>query len=254
MDSLASTLRALLSLDRDEHPSSAQLLDYVTDELAEQESERLREHVAACPGCAAQLLELGAFPDVEPPPVRRLSEEDVERSLARFRAEIRNRGLSLASPRAGAPAGLLRWLARAAALAIVLLGGLSVGRALRSGPPGPQVQLNPVIAELAPSADRATRSDGGVSIRVPAGADGIVLVLGLADGRELEAYSAEIRRARGGAPLWSGQGLGRRPEGSFVIVLPRGLLPDGELAIELSGRSGDRSLLLATYRLSLRYD
>lgn len=138
-------LRAFLrdQAPEDDHPTGERLVAYHERRLPSEEQEAMRRHLAACPDCAAQLLELAALVGSDVPPGPALPPAEMEAAWARFAA-----GTKTAEPAAAplpfrAPAGAgrpprssNRWAWGLAALLAVTTAGLSAlalhqGRLLR---------------------------------------------------------------------------------------------------------------------------
>lgn len=87
---------------REGHPTVEELVAYHRGRLAKEAEELLRDHLALCKDCARMLLDLEAFPDLEPPSeAHHLSDEDVEEAKEALRSRIRGEKAS--------PARLLRF-------------------------------------------------------------------------------------------------------------------------------------------------
>jgi anti-sigma factor RsiW len=118
------------------------LESYLDDELSPTESEGVREHLARCPACAAELrlaeaiqIGLRALPELDTPPevlarVRALAAEETAEETAAVLPFERP------APKLSHP-GRFRFATLAAALVLALLGGLFLFQ-LRSPRPAPQ--------------------------------------------------------------------------------------------------------------------
>lgn len=233
------------------HPSPGELLDYQAGDLAEEERERLQDHLALCPGCARTVLDLSAFPDVEP-----LREEDrlADSALASEWRRFQDRAGAAPAPRRPAlffPPRLAWALAASLLLAVAGL-SIRVGR-LRdevntlSGP-----RVNVLVADLVPRDEAVERSpDGEEAIRVPEGAERLLLVLNLAEAPSYPGYRIEIA-ALGGTRIWSHEGLRPSADGNFTLEVPRRLLADGRYVIRLYGLKGNAATRVAEYAVRVR--
>lgn len=184
-----------------------------------------------------------------------MTEEDVTRQWQRFQERLRTS--EAPTPRhAPVPPGGRLWsllsslrFAQAAAAALLVV---SLGLSWTLGMQRPQdarPRLNLPIVELVPESESGERT-AAERVRIPAGADGIVLSLALLERRSYPVYEIEIQDPAGGR-VWSSTALLRTSEGIFTLELPRGFLPAGELRIALWGIAGDRRDPLAVYKLAI---
>ena len=226
----------------EEHPLPEELLDYHAGDLPEAERERIQEHLALCPACLRALLDLEAFPDVEPVrPEDRLTDAELDRAWQRLqrtvepvahdRSRIAPPVLALAAVLLLAVVGLSLWVVR-------LRGEV---RELSS----PQADV--LVADLLPRAEAVERTEGdGEVVRVPGWADRILLILNLADPATHPEYRIEIT-AQDGREVWSRAGVRRSADGTFALEVPRRFLPAGRYRIRLSGIAGGSELPVAEY-------
>ena len=232
----------------EEHPLPEELLDYHAGDLQEEDRERIQEHLALCPACVRVLLDLDAFPDVEP--VRsedRLTDIELARAwqrlqrsaapVAQDRSRIAPPMLALAAVLLLAVVGLSLWVVR-------LRGEV---RGLSS----PQAGV--LVADLVPQKEAVERAEGGEEVvRVPAWADRILLILNLADPTTHPTYRIEIT-SRDGREVWSRAGVRRSADGTFALEVPRRFLPAGRYRIRLFGIEGGSELLVAEYLVRIEH-
>ena len=133
------------------HPSEARLHDYADQALAPHEAAELERHLADCEDCRAQVERIRSLtaslaalaPEAEPA-------RDLWPALAaRLEAEGHDepaRVIPFPAHRRAAPAAV--WLQRAAAAAVLFVGGIGVGRATlsRAADPSSPTVLPPVLA------------------------------------------------------------------------------------------------------------
>lgn len=247
-----------------DHPSPDELLSFHAGDLGRDDRERVTRHLAQCAECTEAVLDVARFPDVEArESSRRLSQRDVEER----RRKLRTR-LAVAADR-DADAGRVvaihakrsewlrsAWFARAAAAALLAVAlGLSAmvaawrQQAMKAAMP----RVNVPIVELAARAEPGERGEAGDrTIRVPADAEGVLLVLALVDPRMHPGYSAVIRQAGGEErAVWSSEAIRRSPEGVFSIEIPREFLAAGRYEIEI--RAAGSSEPLAAYGFEIEY-
>ena len=141
------------------HPSEARLHDHADQALAPREAAELERHLAECAACAAQVERIRSLttslaalaPGAEPA-------RDLWPALAaRLEAEGRDepaRVIAFPAHRRAAPPAV--WLQRAAAAAVLFVGGIGVGRATlsRAADPSSPTTLPTVVA--GPSGGGAT--------------------------------------------------------------------------------------------------
>lgn len=248
----------------DDHPSPEILVAYCAGELAGEEEEDLRDHLALCPECAEMLLDLVAFEEFKPPETPGLADAEVEAAWHRVQPRLGVGGKErlatvaalserLAEPRTSRKGSeyesvvwrprLRRAYALAAMLAVAVVGltvwGTSLHRTIQriSGP-----QANPVIADAASERD-GTRGDSEEEPTAP-GEEMFFLVLHPLLEHEISEfpeYGAEIREiGTSGAPIVRLDGLIPAKGGAFSVRLPGKSFPAGEYRIIFFGVDGKR--------------
>lgn len=256
-------------------PSPEELLAYRDGRLGPEERERMEARIAADPDAARALIDLEAFPDVEPAPgVPELSDEDLAAGWQAFRQRLPERAVPrpetpVVSPASPGPAprpavpqparppvpGRRRW-APSLPLAAGILFGIVVGWAGRTGWEGRNVQvaagpaINPLFMEVPP--DGAGLRSAPEMIEQPANSEALVLTLG-SDGREereFPAYEAEAFD-ESGRQVWKREGLRPTGVGTFGLTFRREAMKPGRYRIDLYGRDRGERRLLATYSLKL---
>jgi hypothetical protein len=244
---LDDALRELAEEDRRglaEHPDPVTLLDYHEGRLPEPEADRVQEHLARCPECAQAVLDFAAFPDLEPPTEEhRLTPADIQSRWRELRAQLEAERRPV-------------WqrhqvlLPLAAGLFLAVLGLAVWAGALRErverleGPRGDvyAVSLRPESSGLR----------GGEVQEVPIGVEWVALYLSRVQGeQEYRAYEVDAS-GEGGRRVLAGEPIERLSEGGFLLLLPRRLLPAGELTLELYGLADGRREELETYRLAVK--
>ena len=237
----AEARRALAS-----HPSPDELLDYHAGDLSAAERERIQDHLALCPECARAVLDLAAFPGVEPAREEdRLATAEVDAEWRRFQRAAGVPAMPRRAPAASSPR-LAYALAAVLLLAVVGL-SLWIGR-LRSevgALSGPKV--NVLVADLAPREQAVERSAAGEeTVRVPPWTDRLLVILDLAEAPADPEYRVEIA-ALGGREIWSRRGLRPSEDGNFTLEVPRRLLSPGRYVIRLYGLRGNAWTRAAEY-------
>ena len=231
-----------------EHPLPEELLDYHAGDLQEAERERIQEHLALCPACVRALLDLEAFPDVEPVrPEDRLTDIELARAWQRLQGSVAPaaQGRSRIAPPVLALAAVLLLAVVGLSLWVVRLRGEV--RDLSS----PQTGV--LVADLIPQKEAIERAEGGEEVvRVPAWAGRLLLILNLADPATHPSYRIEIR-TQDGREVWSRAGVRRSADGTFALEVPRRLLPAGRYRIRLFGIEGGSELPVAEYAVRIEH-
>jgi hypothetical protein len=217
---------------RGEHPSPEELLDYHLGDLAAGERERLQEHLAVCADCSRTVLDLAAFPEVEPDGG---SGAPAEAEWERLRRQ--------AFPgRRPATVQLRTWGLLAASLLIAVLGGYWAGRQSR---PAAEV----FVASLVPIEEVRSASEPEF-VRVPRWARAVVLSLLPPPGSESRPdYEVELVD-QGGKVVWGRGGLRANADGEVAVSVPR--LPAGTYGINLYGLPGRTPA--GEYAVQLEYE
>lgn len=256
-DALRQEVRQMASEARDQldgHPSPKTLLAYETEELSEQEAAKVRSHLVVCRECARAVLDLAAFPDIEPAPgVEPLSAEQEEAQWGRLLDRIA-REEDRAAPGSGSLAGWRTLQLLAAGLALLCLAlGFWVYRLEQRPGTGEGPTANLYVTELLPVDTPVLR--GVQRVRVPPGMRSVVLLLIVSDLRPFDDYRVRVRRGgEGGEVAWEQIGLVRGSEGYFTISVPRGLLPTGRYRLVLEGLRPGETERLAEYDLRIEYE
>ena len=263
-----------------DHPGVDEVVDFQEGRLDDDDAQRLRRHLEACPECAREVRELERFDAGEPGAELRPSPEQTAADWARFQEQIarvpggggaggtvpqggsayppsrrlgRDPATATAEPADGAVRRRPRdWLPMAAS---VLLGLIGVGFWVASqqhAPPGPQpAPRNPFVFDLVPDGEDRVRDAAALAeVEVPAGMDTLVPRLNLGDQTPYGGYRAEIVNDAG-ATVWSQGALRRQPAGEFVVLVDRDDLPAGTYRLSVIGLEADRETVLATYTFEL---
>jgi hypothetical protein len=202
---------------------------------------------------AYQELMRGAQPGDAAPLTR--EEEDADWAKVQARLAVREGSVAPPAPSlraVGSPSRHLERLAWAAALAAVVLGGLSLRlwsevRRLSQELGSPRVLERHV---LLPDGVRGARQP---AIVLPAAPDVLVLAPSLLDQPDYPAYRLDLSQAAGGTTrtIWSAPGLERRSDDTVEIWVPRAFLRSGPHQLRIYGRGADGDKLLATYTVEI---
>jgi hypothetical protein len=245
------------------HPGVDALLAYHAGELAEDEAEDLRDHLAVCRECARTVLDLASFPDVAPrDPERAPSDSQLADEVAAVRARIAEIDLPIAEvvPLRSPQKPALRqpaWLI-AAVLAAAVVGLSYWTYALRGSFAALQREVaEPRLNTWTVSLTEERGGTPGKTIRFAEDQDDSTLILNyFGPHRELEDYAAEIVEPNGEL-VWSSTGLRPNPEiGNFSLSLHRDFLPAGEYRFVVYGIGIGKEAReqLASYLVRIEYD
>jgi hypothetical protein len=215
------------------HPSAEELADYLLGALAHEEEERIQEHLALCPECAGLALDLAAL--AAPSAVGAgLPEDDRRRQWEEIARRLGPGGWRSAVPGRRPRGGRLL-------LAASLLVGLGLGvlgdRLFRRADERPRADV--ALVDLAPVSAGVRRSaEAPRTLRVPARAGRLALLLNLGDLRRFRRYEMDLV-APGGRLAWQEGDALRSEEGTLVLELPaRALARPGLYRIRVRGRQG----------------
>jgi hypothetical protein len=243
-----------------EHPTPEALTAYDADELTPEQDGRIQEHFLECRDCPELLLDYKTFSakDAEAQEVPGLSEGWIAASWeslrTRLASEARRGGWRSFLARLRRRLSSLTLAYAVAAVSLACMMGLSAWVAFLHREVGrmQEPQLNPTIVNL--SVAEPTRGDPVESlVVVPAGSRSLLLVLvPLREPMETE-HRLEIW-TRKGREVWSGGGLTRTADGTFVVELSRRFLAAGEYLVRLLRNSGrGEPALVEEYAVRLVY-
>lgn len=233
------------------HPEPEALAAFAAGELAGEEADRLRAHLALCPECQMLAEEAGSF---APRAAETAAEEaEIEAAWQALGPRLtREKPVQVVPFVPRRPAPPPRWLyALAASLAAAVI-GLSgwVASLRRTVDELSQPQVNAPIVDLYPeSATRSEPEERG-EVALPPSVRWFSLVLNAPGSPDDAWYRVEVRRA-GGAVVWEGEGLRKNAFGSFTLVLPRAVVGSGELVVRLLAKDGSGERLIEEYPLKI---
>ena len=230
-----------------EHPTPEVLTAYDADELTPEQDGCIQEHFLECRDCPELLLDYKTFSaqDAEAQEVPGLSESWIAASWeslrARLAAEARKGGWRSVLARLGRrPSSVAAAYAVAAGLLACTV-GLSAWVASLQREIGTmrEPQLNPTVATLhLVEPTRSGREPAEIPVVVPPGSQSFLLVLvPLLEPTQTE-HRIEIRTLKGRA-VWSGGGLTRTADGTFVVGLSRRFLKAGQYRVRLLRDDGE---------------
>lgn len=242
------------------HPEIDRIVAYQEGGLDPAAGEQIRRHLEQCAFCREELVGLEAFDlaAAETDPERAPSPEITRQDWRRLQESLADQGRKPAgepwrrTPPERPPSSIHRSLAGwalAAALVVVAI-GLAVILPRPDGETGGPGR-HPLLLNLIPDGEIAVRAAANAAYEISRRVDVVVIQLGL---RDLNAYvecGAEIRDASGEL-IWQAWDLERQPDGRFVLLVPRRVLPEGPVQIRLLAKVDGSMRPLATYSIELR--
>ena len=242
-----------------DHPTPEALTAYEADELTPEQDDCIQEHFLECRDCPELLLDYKAFsaPDAPDKEVAGLSDSWIAASWESLRARLAveagpgrwqsfmtglGRRLSSVTVAYAAAAGFF-----ACAL------GLSVWVASLREEVGRmrEPQVNPPIAYLhLAEPTRSGHEPEETAVSMPPGSPSLLLVLTPLEEPAKTEHRLEIQTPEG-IEVWSGGGLVRTPDGTFVVWLPRRFLKAGEYRVRLLRMGGVKPELIEEYAMRL---
>lgn len=220
------------------HLSPETLLAYHERTLPEADVERVQEHLVDCPECAAAVLDLESFPDLEPPTeAYRLSPADLRSQWTEIERRIVERRPLWQRHE------LLLPLAASLFVAAVGLGIWGQSARSQSGS-GPRLSGDVVLIEPT-RADVTHRGPAGAA-QVPNDVETLAVVLDLSSAEVSPPYTLDIRSA-GGELLARDLPVRRTQEGLVTVMVPRDLLAPGHNSLEIFGATGGERIPVATF-------
>jgi hypothetical protein len=219
--------------------------------------EQVQDHLALCRDCSGLLLDLAAFPDLEPPAgVPALSDEEVAAALRRLQPRLETTGGKVVPFRpesAPGPAPVSRYAyVLAAAMAFLIVGlfwrVVSLNRTVQnlSAP-----RFDVALVDLVPSTE-VSRAGGVEEKVVPRGGERFFLLLNLREEPSQSSFEADLLDSKG-ALLWKGRAEGG-PKTSFTLDMPRRLTPPGSYRVDLYGVEGGERTKLADFLFEVEGD
>ena len=249
------------------HPTPEDLAAYRAGELARQQHERIKDHLAICEDCSRLFLDLAEFERFEPAQSISPADAGAEASWQRLRDRLKEDGFEagkLEDTRADEPARVLAphpsrrrvpvwqrpaipW-ALAAGLALCVLGlGLRVGSLGRQVDRASESQPARIVSLEAEG--EATRGEN----EVPSLRSGESIVVELFLPMDLTAggpYEVKALPAAGGeAEAWTVGPL-RAEKEALSFTLPRAIEP-GDYVFQVFGIDGEKRTLVDSYHFTI---
>lgn len=245
-----------------EHPTPEDLTAYDANELTPEQDGHIQEHFLECRDCPELLLDYKVFssPDAAAEEVPGLSESWIAASWeslrVRLAAEARKGGWRSFLARLGRQRSPVTVAYAVAAVSLACMVWLSgwVASLYREAGQMQEPQLNPTIATLhLTEPARGGREPEEIPVVVPPDSPSFLLVLvPLIEPTETE-HRLEIRSPKGRA-VWSGGGLTRTADGTFVVGLSRRFLKAGRYRVRLlRDGGGGKPEVVEEYAMRLVY-
>lgn len=252
----AEPLRAHFRRERDtlgRHPSPEQIAGYHERRLPPGEAEGVREHLAACPDCTAQLLELAALLDASGAPGSDISREDLDAAWQRQRARLFPAPPVVLQARRRAPGSPHRWAWATAAsmgLAAALL-AFVVADQRQTIARLAQPRANPPLVNLDPVGSARRGLPENPALRLPEGAERAWVILNPSSELDSPSYDVEVVAPDGEAILRY-PGLQPSEAANFRLEIPAALLKRGEHRIRLIASRAGREEAVEEFVLHVR--
>lgn len=226
------------------HPEPQELVDYRLGVLPAESVESIREHLSFCPDCAQVVVDMAALTSAD------TSERALPQTIDRERDwQAVERGLRTEAARADAPPPISRRLAWALAASLALSLGLAAWTITLRNALSEARQPRADIArlDLAPAAPGARRNmDAPAPIHLSPTQGRLLLLLNLGDLRTFPRYHLELLDATGHV-LWTGSGVQRNDDGTFLLEIPTRMLRSEVYQVRLYGGQDIATIPLAAY-------
>lgn len=221
----------------DRHPLPEQLTAYHERRLSPGEADEVRAHLATCPDCTTQLLELAALLDEQDDPGSEISREEMDAAWQRQRARLfPDRPAALAPERSAGPPLRRAWrtaaslgLAAALLAVVALLQWRTISRLQ-------QAQTNPPLVNLAPAGSVRRGAEAAPELRLAAQTQRAWVILNPVAERTAPSYEVELVAPDGRIALRL-TGLQKSEASNFRLEIPRAVLTAGDYRVLLYGRS-----------------
>jgi len=248
-------LRAHLRGERDatgRHPPPERIAAYHERRLSPGEADEVRAHLAACPDCTAELLELAALFD-EPDdqddqedqddPGSELSRADLDAAWRRQRSRLFPREKVTPLRRAWTAAASLGLAA--ALLAIVALAQWRTITRLS------QPQANPPLVNLEPAGAARQGLPAAPELRLAPEARRVWVILNPVAELDAPGYDVEVI-APDGRTVLRFENLRSSEAGNFRLEIPGSALQDGDSRILLTRKATGGRQVVQEFKLSVR--
>ncbi len=241
----------------DSHPAPEVLLDYHLKQLAEEQRERLQDHLAVCARCSRAVLDMATFPQVElgagvkePPPWGKRQTKILEKEFGRIAeaAPLSDgwKGLFPKYLAAGLAALCLLMAWRLASLESRLENAQNSVRRLQEGP---HLRHSFEILSLQPTGSSGDRS-GSERIRSVSISEGPVPVMLNTFLSDPGPYLVELVDGQGVVRQeWEGLRLTSRK--NLTLILVPGASPVGDYELRILVSSGGSKRILAGFPLTI---
>lgn len=227
-----------------DHPGLDALVDYFAGGQGPESEDRIRDHFAGCPECAAKGLDIQMLMVPEVAAQSEAADLEIESAWRALQSRL-HAPVGLEESIDSRPHGAGRWPMALAASLLVATVGLSVwvSRLLES-----KAELRARVAELSEPRvnppivylDGITRSEPAGSLVAFAPGQPFALLIAVPSTPDFYPSYEAVLTNDAGAVVWSGGGLELSEESTLRLWLPRALLPEGSYELRIRGLGGDR--------------
>jgi hypothetical protein len=229
------------------HPSPEEIAAYREGTGGPERADEIREHLAGCPECTTELLELDALFAADPQPGAEMSASELEAAWARQRARglPSSRAFEPAAPhreprRRRFPIGTLTLGLAASIFALITV--MQWRRIVELERP----RANLPLVQLVPIGSVRQWAATVPTLRLAEGQPWVWLILNPETDLDFAAYDIEMTGPGNGAPLRF-VGVRSSDAGTFRLEVSRGSLESGHHRIVLYGHRGTGRRVIAEF-------
>jgi anti-sigma factor RsiW len=228
----------------DQHPSPEQLIAYAERRLPAQEADALREHLAACPDCTAELLGLAELFEEEVGEGSEVSPADLDAAWARRLPQTGPRADNVKPLRRAWNATVPLALAAALLAVVALVQWRTIVRLS-------QPQANPPLINLEPAGAVRQGDPASLELRLAPEMPRAWVILNPVTDLDDGGYDVDLAASDGRTVLrW--EGLRRSEAGNFRLEIPGEILQAGDYRFLLTRPSAAGRHIVEEFRLSVR--
>lgn len=236
----------------DRHLPPETLVAYHEQRLSPEEAEDARVHLAACPDCTTQLLELAVLFDEPDQPGAEISPAELEEAWERQRRRLRS-GAPVVPLESRRPASLPRrsWVGAASmGLAAALLGIVVIAQ-WRTIERLRQPQANPPLVNLVPVDSTRRGSQPASGLELPEDGGRVWMILNPVAELDFPSYDVELLAADAadGRVVLRFEDIRSSEEGNFRLEVPGAALEPGDYRVLLFGKRAGQRQSVEEFRL-----
>jgi hypothetical protein len=227
-----------------DHPGLDALVDYFAGGRDPESEDRIRDHFAGCPECAAKALDIQILMEPDGAGQSGVADLEIESAWRALQSRLQT-PVGFEESIDSRPRGAGRWPMALAASLLVATVGLSVwvsslldskaelrGQVAELSEP----RVNPPIVYL----DGITRSEPAGSLVTFAPGQPFALLIAIPSTPDFYSSYEAVLSDDAGAIVWSGEGLELSEESTLRLWLPRTLLAEGSYELRIRGLGEDR--------------